>query len=540
MQESPTPSPAPRSAAVATILVALLLAGATLATYWPVTGHPFVAYDDEFYVVNNSRVTAGFGWQEVRWAFTTFHEANWHPLTWLSHQLDVTLFGLDAGRHHLTSLLIHTANTLLLFLLLGRLTGLLWRPALVAALFALHPLHVESVAWVAERKDLLCAFFVLLTLIAYRRYCRQPAWGAYGLALLCFACALLAKPMAVTIPCLLLLLDVWPLARFSGRAASARALLLEKLPFFLLSLASAVVTIAAQKSGGAVISLESVGFGQRLANGVVATGSYLAKTAWPRKLAPLYPFPLHIPLWQVWGAAAFLGVVVALALWQRQQRPYLAVGLCWYLGMLVPVSGVMQVGQQGMADRYTYLPLIGIFIVLAWGMGELFPRWRCRQEALGATAVGVVALLGVATRQQVGFWRDSETLFRHTLAVTEGNYVMHHNLGVVLENQGRLAEAVAEHARGVALRPLSAESHYYLANALYRQGRTEEAVASYRQALLLKPGYGEAHNNLGAALHLLGRQEEAIAHYREALRLDPADDKARANLESILAEGKAK
>jgi hypothetical protein len=517
------------------IAVAFLLAAATLAVYWPVTGHPFVAYDDGFYVVDNPGVTGGLGWQAARWAFTTFREANWHPLTWLSHQLDVTLFGLAAGRHHLVNLLLHTANTLLLFTLLNRLTGALWRPATVAALFALHPLHVESVAWVAERKDLLCALFVFLSLLAYQRYVRRGGRTAYGLALGLFVLALLAKPMAVTLPLLLLLLDWWPLARFGGSAGAVRRLL-EKSPFFACALASAVVTVIAQRSGGAVISLVNVGLGQRLANACVATAGYLGKTVWPTGLAPLYPFPLTIPHWQVWGAAALLVTMVGLALWQRRRRPWLAFGCCWYLVMLVPVSGLVQVGQQGMADRYTYLPLVGIFIATVWGVTELLDSWRYRQELLGATALGILALSGFAARQQLDYWRDSETLFRRALAVTFDNFVMHHNLGNELERQGRLAEAVAEHARAVALRPFSAESRYFLANALYRQGRVNDAVANYRQAIRLKPDYGEAHNNLGAAYHVLGQREEAIRQFREALRLDPADAKARQNLAGILAE----
>jgi protein O-mannosyl-transferase len=517
-------------------LVAILLVGATVAAYWPVTGHPFLAYDDDFYVANNPQVAGGLSWQAAKWAFGTFHEANWHPLTWLSHQLDVTLFGLRAGAHHLTNVLFHGVNILLLFLLLLRLTGAFWRAACVAALFALHPLHVESVAWVAERKDLLCAFFVLLTLLVYQHYVCKKSRSSYALALLLFACALLAKPMAVTLPFLLLLLDYWPLARTERQGTNPRLLVAEKLPFLVLALASTVVTVIAQRAGGAVISLVKVGAGQRLANAAVSAIAYLLKTAWPADLAPLYPFTLHLPPWKVWVATILLAAMVGFALRQRR-RLYCAFGLFWYLGMLVPVSGLVQVGQQGMADRYTYLPLVGIFIVLVWGANDLLSGWRCRQELLGTIALGVVLLCGMAARHQVGYWRSSETLFRHTLAVTTDNYVMHHNLAVLLENEGRIGEALQEHEEALALRPTRAESHYFLANALLRQGLTGEAVARYRLALQINPDYADAHNNMGAALSLYGQRAEAIAHYREALRLNPADDKARANLKSMLDEG---
>lgn len=516
------------------LLICLLLALITVSCYWPVAGHPFVAYDDGFYVVDNPRVTAGLSWQGLTWACTTFHEANWHPLTWLSHQFDASLYGLWAGGHHLTNLVIHTLNTLLLFLLLQRLCLAPWRSTMVAALFALHPLHVESVAWVAERKDLLCALFVLLALHAYRRYATSGGRRHYLLALAAFVAALLAKPMAVTLPFLLLLLDVWPLNR--ARTGSYWPLIREKIPFLLLSVASSIITIIAQKAGGALISTQQATISLRLANAVVSVAKYLGRTFWPRDLGPLYPFPLQIPDWQTVSSTLLLATLLLVATWQRRQRPYLLVGLLWFLGMLVPVSGLMQVGQQGLADRYTYLPLIGLFVALVWLVADLTATWRHRPKLVGALGLALLLCCWLATRQQLAYWQSSETLFRHTLAVSKRNYVMHINLGNELRNQGRHPEAITEYLNAVGILPYSADTHYYLADGLNAAGKLEEAVTQYRVALELKPDFPEAHNNLGATLYKQGKLAEAIRHYAEAVRLNPADPLAQTNLLTTRAE----
>jgi tetratricopeptide (TPR) repeat protein len=530
------------------LAAAVVLVIVTLAVYWPVGHYPFVGYDDGFYVTENPQVAAGLSWAGVRWAFTTFHEANWHPLTWLSHQLDATLFGLDAGGHHRTNLLLHAGNGLLLGFLLLRLTGSLWPSTAVAALFALHPLNVESVAWVAERKNLLSTLLFLLALLAYRRYIRQPGAANYLLVALLFALGLLAKPMLVTFPCVLLLLDWWPLGRVAGSGVPAAredaaveqrrwsALVREKVPLFLLAAAASVVTLVAQRSEGAVVARESLGYGLRLANALVAYVAYLAKAIWPTELAPLYPFPTAVPAWQWGGAQLLLAGLTAAAFRLRRRAPCLLAGWLWYLGTLVPVIGLVQVGQQAMADRYAYLPFIGLFGAVAGGVAELVRGRRHRQLLAGAILAGALLLLALQTRHQLFFWRDTETLVRHTLAVTRDNFVMHHNLGNELERQGRFAEALAEQAAAAALRPGNAESRFFLANALYAVERYEDAVREYRIALKLKPEYPAAHNNLGAALHRLGRRDEALSHYAEALRLDPADAKARHNLEELQRE----
>lgn len=513
------------------LTLCLLLAAATLISYWPVRSLPFIAYDDGFYILDNPQVTAGLSWPGVRWAFTTLHEANWHPLTWLSHQLDVSLFGLWAGGHHLTNLLLHLINTLLLFFLLHRTTGAQWRSAVVAGLFALHPLHVESVAWVAERKDLLCACFTLLSLLAYHRYTLGRRWGL-PLVILTFALALLAKPMAVTLPCLMLLLDAWPLQRTA--TISWWRLVGEKLPLFLLAAGSSVITVIAQRAGGAMISTKHADLPLRLSNAAVSVITYLRRTVWPSDLAVLYPFPLQIPGWQVAGSALLLAGGLLLAARCYRRHPYVLVGLLWFLGMLVPVSGLVQVGQQGMADRYTYLPLIGLFIAAVW-LGADLTRNR-RRPLLAASALILLTGCIFATRSQLAHWASSETLFRRALAVTERNYVMHMNLGNELKKSGRLDAALAEYLTATAIQPYNPDTHYYLADGLHAAGRLDEAVTQYQIALRLRPNFLEAHNNLGATYYRQGKLAEAIVHYTEALRLQPDDPIARTNLETTKAE----
>jgi hypothetical protein len=505
----------------------------TISLYWVVGSYPFVAYDDGFYILDNPKVTAGLSWAGLRWAVTTFHEANWHPLTWLSHQLDISLFGLWAGGHHLTNLAIHIANTLLLCHLLFRLTGNPWRSAFVAALFAIHPLHVESVVWVAERKDLLCSLFVMLTLHAYYRYTKGTR-SAYLLALAGLVAALLAKPMAVTVPFLLLLLDFWPLNRIS--TTPWRRLCVEKVPFLIIAIASSVVTIIAQCSGGALVSTQQADIPLRLANAVVSITRYLRRTVWPTDLAALYPFPRSIPVGQIAFSIFLIMTLMLAAIAWRQSRPYLLFGMLWFLGMLVPVSGLIQVGQQGMADRYTYLPLIGVFIGVVWLVADLAAARQIRTSFLVATSLIVLAACWLGTSTQLSYWRSSEALFQRALAVTSRNYVMHLNLGNEYKNTGRLNEAINEYLIAVGIMPLNPAPHCYLADGLHAAGRLDEAVGQYQVALRIKPNFPEAHNNLGATFYKQGKLAEAIVHYTEALRLNPNDPIARTNLQTTRGE----
>ena len=425
---------------VVRVAVALLLAAVVLAAFWPVLGAGFIAYDDAVYVTKNPNVQRGFDAASLKWAWSSFYALNWHPLTWMSHTLDWRLFGPRPAGHHLTSLLLHVANTLLLFLVLVRATGATGRSAAAAALFGIHPLHVQSVAWVAERKDVLSTLFWMISMMAYVRYARAPSLPKYLVVAAAFALGLAAKPMLVTLPFALLLLDVWPLGRWGARGA--RFLLAEKLPLIALSAIFGAVTFAAQRSGGGIASAEVVPLGLRVSNALVSYVRYLGKTIWPRGLAIFYPHPLDtLPAWQVLGAALFLTAVTLTAVRQRRGHPYLLFGWLWYVGTLVPVIGLVQVGAQAMADRYTYVPAIGVFVAACWGVAALLDRLMPRRPAasrrwaaiLGSAAV---LLLAVATRAEAGFWRDSRTLFEHALAATKNNYTAHTGLGSALAAKG--------------------------------------------------------------------------------------------------------
>ncbi|MDM8551661.1 tetratricopeptide repeat protein [Desulfobacterales bacterium HSG2] len=534
------------------LLIGLFLIIVTLAVYNQTRNYEFVSYDDPEYVYKNPHIRAGLTLESIQWAFTAAHSANWHPVTWLSHMLDVQLYGMTPGPHHLTNVLFHIANTLLLFLILGRMTGKLWQSACVAALFALHPLHVESVAWVSERKDVLCTLFWLLTMGSYIRYVEQPGLNRYLPVLLFFVLGLMAKPMLITLPFVLLLLDYWPLNRLpvvscqlsvegasdvqtSGFKLHA-SVLWEKIPLFALAAISAIVTFLVQKSEGAVGSLDALPLTARIANALVSYVSYVGKMIWPLNLAVFYPHPEVLPAWQIAGACLLLISVTLLAIWQIRKRPFVAVGWLWYMGTLVPVIGLVQVGRQSMADRYTYIPLIGLFIIIAWGIPDILARWRGKKyEAvlhktmLAATAVCLSAFTAL-TWLQVRYWSDSITLYEHSLEVTGDNYTIHYNMGNAFFSQDRFDQAGAHYLSALRADPESSKAHNNLGLVLARTGQPNKAFSLYVRALRIDPQFSEPHDNLGNLFASQGRLDKAIAHYLEALRLDPEFPEAHNNL----------
>jgi protein O-mannosyl-transferase len=512
------PSPAAKGegsrAVVAAVAIGLVVV--TMAAYWGVAGNGFVYYDDNNYVYENYYVRQGLTWQSVRWAFTAFDASNWHPLTWLSHMMDVQLFGLKAGWHHVTGLTFHIANVLLLFGLLRYMTGRLWASAFVAAVFALHPLHVESVAWVSERKDVLSTSFCFAALWAYGRYARQPGVGRYMLVLMLFVLGLLCKPMLVTLPALLLIVDYWPLERFGGR--SPGSLVVEKLPFFAVSAASAVVTVMAQQS--AIIELARASIPTRLTNAVISYCTYLWQTVWPVGLAAYYPHPQR-PLYG--PAAAGLAVLVAVTIFvlrQARQRRYLAAGWAWYLVSLVPVIGIVQVGDQGHADRYMYIPMVGVLIMVGWGLGDAVrSRPSLRIVAAAASAAAFVGM-GVLTYAQVGCWKDDISLFGHAVRVVKGNYVMKMKLGDALLVEHRDSEALAELEESLKIHPMG---HTYAAIGAVYQSRRDltKAAECYQKALEMSPSMKSALVNMGGVMMDLGRYKESEDYLRKALAVDP-------------------
>ena len=519
---------------VAAVCGFLLLAVALV--FGQTVGHEFVNYDDDEYVVENPQVTRGLTASGIVWAFTTVHNSNWHPLTSLSHMLDCQLYGLRAGGHHLTSILFHAAVAILLFLVLLRITGDLWPSAFVAAVFAIHPLRAESVAWVAERKDVLSGLFFMLTLWAYAGYARRPfSLGRYLTVVLLFALGLMAKPMLVTLPFVLLLLDYWPLGRLGLPAAGiSRRVVVEKLPLLALTAASCVATFIAQDK--AVVAIDVIPLPSRIANALVSYVAYIGELFYPIGLAVLYPYPESgLPIWKVAASTVALAGISTAALVWRRRFPYLFVGWFWYVGMLVPVIGLVQVGLQSMADRYTYLPQIGLCIAVTWGVAQLAASWRHRFRVYGAvSALAVLVLMGLAWRQ-TSYWRDSETLWTHTLACTARNFLSHNNLGLVLAERGKVDEAIAHFQKAVELKPGYADAHQNLGVALAGRGQFDAAIPHYRKALELKPDYPDiTHNNLGIALARRGQFDAAIAHFQKALELKPDYADARNNLDLAL------
>jgi len=518
------------------VIYCLLLVAVTLAFYNPIVRNQFVDYDDLSYIVKNNHVLAGLTWDTVKWSFTTLRDGNWHPLSWLSHALDYQLFHLNPIGHHYTSLLLHAANAVLLFLLLWRATGGIWPSLVVAALFAMHPVNVESVAWAAERKNVLSMLFFLLTLHAYDRYARTGKRHLYFAVTVLFALGLMAKPQIVTLPFVLLLWDYWPLQRMGAPATAGSAaapaprsfgyLVWEKTPLFVMAAASSVVTVIAQRLGESVRTLAEVPWSVRLENVVVSYVRYIGKAFWPSPLVPMYPRPENsLPAWQVVGATALLLLVSVLVL-RWGDRRYLPVGWLWFLGTLVPMIGIITVGEQAMADRYAYIPFIGLFIAIVWALDAVASKQRILRAGLASAAVLVVFVLGCLTYRQLGYWHDNETLWRYTLSVTERNYVAHSNLGLALAKVGRPDEAIFQFRTAKALHKYSAGQVLALGYYELKIGDSLEAIGECNEALRDSDDpktQAAAWSGIGQAHLQLHHYDLAAENYQKALRLNPED-----------------
>jgi len=539
------------------IMVALFLIASVLAVYGPVRDYQFINFDDNDYITENRHVQAGWTQESFFWAFTTRLHRHWHPLTWLSHMTDCQLFGLNPGRHHLTSVFLHLASTLLLFFVFRQMTGAVWRSGFLAALFALHPLHVEPVAWVADRKDVLSTFFWMLTIVAYVRYAKHPGFHRYALVFMGFILGLMAKSVVITLPVVLLLLDYWPLERFesgpwcregqpqnrTGRGAgyqSAPALRLvrEKAVLFLVAAACAVVAVSVMRRGGSVSSdLRGLWPGKTsVADSLVHYVIYMARMFWPVDLATPYPDPQTPSGWQVGGAGLVLLSISFLVFWRGRRHPYLPVGWLWYLLTLLPAIGLVKIGPHVMADRYAYVPLIGLFVIIAWGVPDLLKKWRYGRIAIGVSAGMLLFVLMVCTRHQVGYWKNSVTLLTHTVNVTADNWQAQNNLGVALRQEGRLEEAIRHYSEALRINPAYVQACSNMGIALAEQGKFEEAIRQFSEALRMDPDHEEAHYNLGVALARQGKLEEAIRHFSEALRIKPRYGEAHYNLGVALAK----
>jgi protein O-mannosyl-transferase len=529
-----------------TTILACSLALLVLLVYWQVQHHDFLVWDDYEYIVDNPHVRSGLTAENMLWAFTTSHASNWHPLTWLSHMLDCELYGLNPMGHHLNNLLLHLINTVLLFFFFHRMTHAPWRSAFVAAVFALHPLHVESVAWVSERKDVLSTCFWMWTCLAYVRYTRRRGFGNYLLCFVLFALGLASKPMLVTLPLCLLLLDYWPLQRnllpvspVTVKSGPSRFLRLvwEKVPFLVLAAASSLLTMVVSGSHHSAANLEALSLGARMENAMVSYATYLLKSFWPQPLAFFYPHPLgSLPLEKAAGSLILLIAVSLFVLRIRARAPYLPMGWFWYLVTLLPVIGVIQVGSQAMADRYTYIPLIGVSIMVAWGVPEAIARWRLKRIVITLAYGVVLLLLSISTWVEAGYWKNGVTLFERALQVTSKNYTAHYQLGNEFMRQGRLEQAIHHFTESVRIRPDHFLARHNLGSALVREGRFDEAIPHYQEAVRIRPTEGGLFFSLGNALAHQGRSEEAVRAYTEALRIDPADWMSHTNLGYILLQ----
>jgi len=511
------------------LYLSLLLVVTILIVYHPVKDFGFLEFDDQGYVTGNIHVTGGLTWNNIRWAFTTSHMSNWHPLTWLSHMADGQFFGFNAGAHHQTSMIIHMLNSVLLLFLLYRMTGALWKSAFVAALFALHPLHVESVAWISERKDLLSTCFGFLALHFYLPYAREKRDFPYVLSLACFTLSLMAKPMMVTLPFLLLLFDFWPLGRLplsmprtGEQFRKVAAIVGEKIPFICVSAVSCIMTVFAQRGGGALQSMDSFSLMSRVFNAVWAYWWYILKTLWPSQLAAYYPHPDYgLGPVQIFGSLLFLVGITYLVVRYARQGPYLFVGWFGYLGMLVPVIGLIQVGSQGMADRYSYVPLIGLFLIVAWGLPDLMAGRRHGKTILWSSGILALVVLGIVSARQVGHWRDTKTLYLHALSVTENNAVMLNSLGAIYTREGDLERGAAYLGRSLRLKPGFGQAHNDMGATQAKMGQVGKAAFHYRQAIRYDPHLALPHYNYAAILVRQKRHQAAMHHLSQAIRIDP-------------------
>ena len=514
------------------------LISSTLLVFWQVRNFDFVSYDDNDYVYENSHVLNGLTGNGVIWAFTTNVSANWHPLTWLSLMLDCQLFGAYPGRMHLMNLLLHLVNTLLLFAVLRKMTSTLWQSAFVAAAFAIHPMHVESVAWIAERKDVLSTLFLLLTLAAYVSYVKRPGLVRYAMTVLLFALGLLAKPMLVTLPFLLLLLDYWPLERIRRHRAddasqkiSTARLIIEKIPFIAISVVSSAITFLVQLKGSAVAHIGALPLNYRVANAFLSYARYIGKLFWPQNIAVFYPFYAdRFAIWQVAMCVLLLLVISIFVIRFGRNQKYLLVGWFWFLGTLVPVIGLVQVGLQALADRYTYIPYTGLFIMIAWGLPELLSKWPQRKIALGLSMVIILTTFGICTHRQVSYWNNSFALFSHAIEVTQNNYVAYNNLGVADNRLGRYQDAIESYNQTIKIKQDYADAHFNLGIAYSELGRYQDAIVAYKQAIRIKPDCAEAYINLGVAYNSLGRYQDAIEAYKQLIQIKPDYAEAYFNL----------
>ena len=515
--------------------ICLVLTLAATVVFWQVYTCNFISFDDPTYIYKNLNIQAGITLKAIKWAFTAGHTGNWHPLTWLSHMLDWQLFGPNPAGHHLVSLIFHIANTLFLFVVLKQMTGAIWPSVFVAALFALHPLHVESVAWVSERKDVLSTFFWLLTMWAYVRYVRHSKIANYLLVVVFLALGLMSKPMLVTLPFVLLLLDYWPLDRLNPKHPKA-GLIIEKIPLFAIVLASCIVTYIVQRESGAMLEGENYSLLIRVANASISYLQYIIKMIWPTRLAMVYPHPgPNVSFFFAIISAILLLAVTVLILRFAKDRRYLVTGWFWYLGTLLPVIGLVQVGGQAMADRYSYITLTGLFIIIAWGLPELLGKWPHQKVVLWISSLVVLFLLAIQAHLQQRYWKNSITLCEHAIKVTDNNFQAHFCITDMLLEQGRIEEAIRHGAEVLRIKPNYTRALNNFGIALYRAGRIDEAMYYYKRALEVNPGFALSYANLGCALAAKGRFDEAISFYNKALQITPDLIDVRLNLGFALA-----
>jgi len=526
-------------------IVSIFLVLALLVIYSQTINYDFVLLDDDVYVTNNPHFNQGLRSEGLKQAFSQAHGGFWIPLTWVSYMIDSQLYGMKPGGYHMTNILFHLLNTLLVFTVFRKMTGDLWRSGFIAVMFAVHPIHVESVAWVAERKDLLFAFFWLLTMWGYLHYVRQPGIRRYLPVLLFFSAGLMAKPMIVTLPFVLLLLDYWPLKRLqiqkTGQPNTINPvipvthLVLEKLPLLVPAVFISILTYFQQKSFGDIASVSTSPMVDRIANALISYSKYIANMIWPRDLTVLYPYPNTWPSWQVAGACLTLGLLSGLVIKYFRKHPYLVVGWLWYLGVLVPVIGIIQFGAQPMADRYTYITFIGLYIMIAWGIPELLDNWRYKKVVLASAATVIILALMIGARAQTAYWTNSIRLFNHAIEVTRDNYLAHRNLGLALSYRGELDQALGHFKKALRINPKSARSYNDIGTYHMLKGQYDDSIGYFKKALYFQPNFPKAHNNLGLVLMAKKNYAEAAGHFQAALRADPEFKKARHNLKKAIA-----